>query len=234
MQRRQFVRLGFAGSMLAVAPALMAATQTAATSRKFIWVMLRGALDSLHVVVPTFDRDLETRRESLLNPLRDTLLALHQGYALHPALGSVHQWYREGSFMPVVAVASPYRSRSHFDAQDVLESGLMPMRYDNGWLARALSAYHGEGIAIARSTPMTLRGSSATRTWFPSNLPNADTDLYQRLLQLYENDALLHQRLQEGMATRASVEVASLRVPMPPNTRISPCVPPVTAAPRIV
>lgn len=205
MYRRQFLALGFSGLVLLHHPRALAESRPA-TPKKFIWIILRGALDPLHTVVPAFDRNLGIARGPLFGAIDDHLLALDDGYGLHPELKTLHAWYRERSFAPVVAVATQYRSRSHFDGQDVLECGLMPVEHDNGWLARALSGYHGDSIAIARSLPITLRGPGHAQTWYPSTLPSADDDLYQRLLQLYRDDDALRMRLQEGLATRAGLE----------------------------
>lgn len=214
MYRRQFLGLGLAGLVYLHHPRVLGESRPA-TSKKFIWIILRGALDPLHTVVPAFDRGLGAARGPLFGAIDDRLLPLAEGYGLHPELKTLHSWYRERSFAPVVAVATQYRARSHFDAQDVLECGLMPVEHDNGWLARALGGYHGESIAIARSLPITLRGPGKAQTWYPSVLPSADEDLYQRLLQLYQHDEALRLRLQEGLATRAGLEIEEAQVRRP-------------------
>jgi uncharacterized protein (DUF1501 family) len=201
MRRRGFLQLGAALWVMGTVPGLRAAPT--APPKRFVWIILRGALDSLHTVVPVFDRNLAAQRAALFDPIERDLRAIDGGFALHPALQTVHGWYREGVFAPVVAVASPYRERSHFDGQDVLESGAVPANPDHGWLARAAQRHHGEALAIARSVPVVLRGELDTQTWYPSALPEADDDLYQRVLDLYEGDQHLFERLKEGLATRA-------------------------------
>jgi uncharacterized protein (DUF1501 family) len=206
MRRRDFIRFGMAGSvLLAQAPSI--AFAAAAPRRIVVWINLRGALDSLHAVVPAFDTALGAQRASLLAPLEDQLLALDGGYGLHPSLANLHAWYREGCFAPVVAVASPLRSRSHFAAQDVLECGITPAEHENGWLARALALYRGDALAVARSLPIVLRGPGRAQTWYPSNMPETQGDLHQRLMQLYADDAVLATRLREGMATRERIDM---------------------------
>ncbi len=204
MNRRQLIKLGAAGWVLLNAPYY--ANATTAPTKKIIWLVLRGAMDSLHAVVPVNDPYLMQHRAALIKPIQDSLLPLNQQFSLHPELKNLHQWYQQQQMAPVVAVASPYRARSHFDAQDILESGLNTTDHNNGWLARALAAYQekhkSEAIAIARSTPISLRGQSTIRTVYPSVLPEAEPDLYQRLEQLYQNDPLLSARLQEGMEAR--------------------------------
>ena len=213
IRRRQFLGLGVSVSASFLLAAPLARATGKPVAGRFVWINLRGAMDGLHAVVPVFDPALRDQREALVAPLEQGLLTLDNGFALHPELKTLHAWYREKSFAPVVAVASPYRERSHFVAQDVLESGLLPADEDSGWLARALR-YRGvagaDAMAIAQSVPVVLRGKEDARTWYPSALPPADEDLYQRLLALYADDAQLHARLQEGLATRAGLEMDAM------------------------
>ena len=208
MKRRDFIKFGLSGCVLLNTPLSLAATTTP-KPRKIVWVMLRGAMDSLHAVVPSFDPNFNKHRQAFLLPLADTLLPLDSGYQLHPALKNMHQWYQQKQMMPVVAVASPYRSRSHFAAQDMLESGLIDTHHEDGWLGRALNEYQGEAFAIARSVPISLRGSQNTRTWYPSNLPEADIGLYQQLDELYQYDPALMTMLERGMQTRKTINMDS-------------------------
>jgi len=175
MQRRQFLGLGAAvsASLLLGGPAL---SQTPSGAMRFVWINLRGAVDGLHTVFPTFDRDFGGQRASLLSSVESALLPLANGFALHPELKTLHAWFREKTLSPVVAVASPYRERSHFAAQDVLESGQLPANAADGWLARALAGSGlagNSGLAIARSVPVVLRGDQTAQTWYPSSLPPA-------------------------------------------------------------
>lgn len=204
LPRRRFLTLGASALLL---PGIAGAAGPTPSPGCFVWINLRGGLDGLHAVLPTGDPGLLRLREPLLAPLADTLLALDGDFALHPELKTLHAWYREKCFAPVVAVASPYRERSHFAAQDVLESGLQPADTGSGWLARALLARQlagREALAVGRSVPLALRGGEQARSWYPSTLPAADEDLYQRLLALYEGDPL-QARLEEGLGTRRSL-----------------------------
>ena len=213
MQRRQFLGLGAAVSANLLLGRTASGASGAGTGR-FVWLNLRGAMDGLHALVPGFDKDLGRQRAALLGAVEPNLLPLEGGYALHPELKTLHAWFRESALLPVVAVASPYRERSHFTAQDVLESGLLPANAESGWLARALAetgSAGNTGVAIGRSVPVVLRGDDTAQTWYPSALPPADLDLYQRLLSLYAADEALHATLQEGMQTRASVDMEANR-----------------------
>src|SRR6202000_3118437 len=103
-------------------------------------------------------------------------------FALHPSMPEFARMYREQHAAVVHAVAPPYRARSHFDGQDVLESGFAgPGRVQSGWLNRALEALpKGErvmsGLASGATTPLVLRGAARTVGWAPSSLPQADED----------------------------------------------------------
>lgn len=166
------------------------------SNKKLIWVFLRGALDGLHSVIPITDPDLLSYRQSLLAPIQDKLLPLNSQFSLHPNLPFLHKLYQQKQMSPVVAVASGYRQRSHFDAQDQMESGLNITEHENGWLARAASEIQGKGIAISRSVPIALRGQLQAETWYPSAFAEADEDLLARLANLYQDDTALADNLQ--------------------------------------
>ena len=171
-------------------------------------MLLRGGMDSLQAIVPAFDPQLMKHRRSLAGAVLDDLNPLDRGFGLHPELTTLFDWYKKEEMSPVVAVASPYRSRSHFDGQDFLETGLTAINHDSGWLGRALEVTTREGLAVAHSLPVSLRGQGNASTWFPSRFRVAEEGLYHQLFRLYENDALLTDRLQQGLQTRAIAEGA--------------------------
>ena len=115
--------------------------------------------------------------------------------------------YRDRQAAVVHAVSTPYRERSHFDGQDVLESGFAgPGRVQSGWLNRALQALpQGErvagALAVGPTTPLVLRGPAATVGWAPVALPQADDDTAARLIELYRHrDPALAGALTQGIA----------------------------------
>lgn len=208
LNRRNLVKwlgTGMALSQLPLTGSLALGADTDNDSPRLVWIVLRGAMDSLHTVIPAFDDHLMPHREVIAAPAIDTMLPLDRGFGLNAELKTLHSWYQTQQMMPVVAVASPYRQRSHFDGQDILESALTPVNQDNGWLSRALSITGKKGLAIAQSLPISLRGHHPAGTWYPSQIPSAKEDLYQRLFQMYEQDEQLHQRLEEALETRAMV-----------------------------
>jgi uncharacterized protein (DUF1501 family) len=219
MQRRQFIQSSLASLILLQASPINAAIESVVKPRKnkkVIWIMLRGAMDSLQTILPMFDANLMKHRASLVKPLVDSVLPLDNGYVLHPEFKTLHKWYLNKQLTPVVAVASGYRERSHFDAQDQMESGLDITDHDSGWLARALNAYHGEGYAITRALPIALRGNSLSQTWFPSNFAEADDDLLNRLSDLYQDDKGMSVWLTKAVATQNSLNMSD-KGPARPN-----------------
>ena len=130
-------------------------------------------------------------------------------FALHPAMPEFARMYREKQAAVVHAVATSYRDRSHFDGQDVLESGFAgPGRVQSGWLNRAMEALpKGErvtsALAVGPTTPLVLRGAAPTVGWAPVALPQAADDTAMRLVELYRHrDPALASALTQGLAAR--------------------------------
>ena len=133
LSRRQFLRVAAAGAgAMLVAPRIVFANVE--TDRRFVFVIQRGAADGLNTLVPY----AEPAYASLRGPLAiDTAAAtrLDGTFALHPSLVQTAQLYRDGQALFVHAIASPYRDRSHFDGQNVLETGgRAPYQVKDGWL----------------------------------------------------------------------------------------------------
>jgi uncharacterized protein (DUF1501 family) len=176
---------------------------------RMITVILRGALDGLATVAPVGDPDYAslhgaialTRDGPHAAPMLDSF------FALHPSMPEFARMYANKQAAVVHAVSTPYRDRSHFDGQDVLESGFAgPGRVQSGWLNRALQALpQGErvagALAVGPTTPLVLRGSAPTVGWAPVALPQADDDTAARLIELYKHrDPALASSLTQGIA----------------------------------
>jgi uncharacterized protein (DUF1501 family) len=169
---------------------------------RFLAIVLRGGLDGLAVVAPVGDPDWRKLRgdKALTLDGASAAMPLDDFFALNPAMPNLHRLYRAGQALVVHAVATPYRERSHFDGQDVLESGLAgPGRTDSGWLNRALSAMGSGGsvqaggrqaLAIGPITPLVMRGPAPVRSWIPPRLPPASDETVMRLLDLYRHTDL--------------------------------------------
>jgi uncharacterized protein (DUF1501 family) len=207
LDRRSFLVTG-ASLMLLAAPSGGAVAQVAA-DRKFVFVILRGAMDGLTAVAPYGDPAYAALRGSLaLNPpgSANGLLALSQGFGMHPRLPFLHSLWSEQRLAIMHAAGTPYRDRSHFDGQDVLESGGgRVFALADGWLNRALGlspvGKPFEAVAVAKTIPLVLRGTTPVKSWSPSNIPGATDDTVARLMDLYAGDPLLGPALAQAVDT---------------------------------
>jgi len=185
-----------------------------ANKKKLVLVILRGGMDGLSAVAPIGDPDYARARGRLAieNGLR-----LDADFVLNPRLTNMHALFQAGEMLPVHACATPYRERSHFDAQNVLETGAdAPFARDAGWLNLALGSLQRgpreRGVALAQQIPLVLRGPAATATWSPSSLPEPDADTLARLLDLYErSDPALAEALRDAAAANALAGDAQVR-----------------------
>ena len=189
--------LGTALSAGALATLSFAAAAKASDAR-FVFVILRGGLDGLSAVPAIGDPDFAAARGSLAS-FEQAPLALDSTFALHPNLAQLHAMYGRGELVVLHAVGLPYRDRSHFDAQQVLESGgARPYELSSGWLARALAPTSTKSIALSTAVPLVLRGPGVVDTWAPSALPDPGADLVARLAQMYADDPALATALERA------------------------------------
>ena len=188
-------RLFLAGAGLTLAAPQLAVAQTGGP-KKLVLIILRGGMDGLGVVPPYADpRYVELRESIALAPpgAEQGALKLDAMFGLHPELENLHALYSAGEVAILHAAAGPYRDRSHFDAQDKLESGA-PGGVRDGWLNRALQVMPKSGapnaVAVAASAPLILQGDAETTSWSPNVLPETDQDTNERLLALYQDDPM--------------------------------------------
>lgn len=178
------------------------------SDRRLVFIILRGGMDGLSAVPAIGDPAFAAARGELAV---EGALKLDSTFALHPALGEMHGLYRAGELAVLHAVASPYRERSHFDAQNLLENGTAkPFGRDAGWLNVALAERGASGLALGPNVPLLLRGPGNVSSWSPSGLPAPDSDLLERLAQLYRDDPLLARPF---AAARASEEMMDGEAP---------------------
>src|SRR6185437_7929880 len=177
---------------------------------RLLVIVLRGALDGLGAVAPVGDPDWIGLRgdRALVLDGKTPALPLDSFFALNPAMPNFHRLYQAKQAAIVHATATPYRERSHFDGQDVLESGInRPGAADSGWLNRALLALEpngavnpggSRGIGIGTTTPLMVRGQAPILSWAPQRVLPASEDTQARLLDLYQHtDAKLASVLAE-------------------------------------
>lgn len=209
---RRSALLGLAASfsMGRMAVALAAAP----TDRRFVVVILRGALDGMAAVVPYGDPALMGLRAELLPPGPNAsggMLDLGGFYGLHPALGGLHGLYQANELLPVHAVAGPTRVRSHFEAQDYLEFGI-DHTMTSGWLNRVAGLIPAAGggsdtaLAVGTSVPMLLRGPVQVGTWMPSGAGKPAPDFYARIAELHHADLVTGPAIREGLKERGFTE----------------------------
>ena len=166
---------------------------------RLLVIVLRGALDGLGAVAPVGDPDWVGLRgdRALVLDGKTPALPLDTFFALNPAMPNLHRLYRAQQASIVHAAATPYRERSHFDGQDVLESGIArPGATDSGWLNRALVALESDGqvdlrgsraLGVGAVTPLVVRGRAPVMSWVPQKLLAASDDTRARLMDLYQH-----------------------------------------------
>lgn len=191
--RRTFLTGLGASAGLVITPRL--AFASALSDRRFVFIIQRGAADGLNTVIPYGDPAYAAQRGALaIDP--GTALKLDGMFALHPSLVETGKMYGAAQALFVHAVASPYRDRSHFDGQNVLESGGgQPYAVKDGWLNRLIGILpraKDEAVALAPTVPLALRGANPVTSYAASPIPEASDDLMMRVGQLYANDAQLH------------------------------------------
>lgn len=187
-------RRSFLGTLalLTASPVLFA---QAATERRFVFIIQRGAADGLSTLIPYAEPAYANLRGALAIDA-ESALKLDGSFALHPSLPKLREMYTAGQANLFHAVASPYRDRSHFDGQNVLETGgHAPYQVKDGWMNRLLTMLPRRGkdaIAFSPAVPLAMRGALDIATYAPSTLPQANDDLMARVAQLYAKDTQLH------------------------------------------
>ena len=207
--RRELLQMMTLGAAACMLPRF--AFAEADTDARFVLVILRGALDGLAAVPAYGDASYASQRGKLAITAIDH--RLDDLFALNPAFTNLYARYQARELIVFHAVASPYRERSHFDGQDLLENGTTdPLGKRDGWLNRVLPALpfqsrHSEqtAIALAQNIPLVLRGDARVSSWAPSQLPAADNDTLERLADLYAADPILASRLQSALSANDMV-----------------------------
>lgn len=192
MDRRSFLSASATFAAWSLLPQISSAA--GASDPRFLTIILRGALDGLAAVAPTGDPLFTDLRPDESDA--QSMLPLDGFFALNPALKNMKTMFEANEMLAVHAIATPYRGRSHFDGQDVLESGYSRhKRADSGWLNRALTALQGremvkvaDGLAVGPTVPLILKGPAPVTAWGPESRPNVSEDTIARLRALYHDD----------------------------------------------
>jgi uncharacterized protein (DUF1501 family) len=214
IKRREFLSLSALAAGGAFLTRSLAFAGVSERKPRFVLVILRGALDGLAAVPPYADPDYaQLRREVALRAPGEAggALPLNGFFGLHPSLGFLQQSYAARELIVFHAAASPYRERSHFDGQDVLENGsLKAHALQSGWLNRALARLPGRvprepGVALGQNVPLVMRGPAEVTSWSPTKMTALDEDTLARITDLYAQDQLLSVRLADATAADAMV-----------------------------
>jgi uncharacterized protein (DUF1501 family) len=205
--RRDVIKaLGLSAAASSMPGLALAAAETEA---RFVLVVLRGAVDGLAFAAPYGDGNYDRVRGELALPnpgQQHGLLKLDGLFGLHPSLAGLYKHYQDDEAIVIHAAASPYRERSHFDGQDILENGAARVgTLRDGWLNRALGPISSDtelAIALAQNTPLVLRGKNSVTSWAPSRLPGADDRTLDRLKRLYADDEFFATRLDQALKSQ--------------------------------
>lgn len=182
------------------------------TDKRLILVILRGGMDGLAAVPAYGDRAYKSSRNGLALP-ESALLDLDGFFGLHSALAPLHQYWGRGELAVFHAMATPYRERSHFDAQNLLELGSnKPHGMQSGWLNRTLGLYGDAGahmgMAISQALPLVMHGEVAVGSWYPSGRSGPSDEVMMRIARMYERDEIFHNALMEAVSVKDMVEDA--------------------------
>lgn len=228
MKRRQFLQQSLAMAGLGVAGSgqnsWAASLPQADTSKKLIVVMLRGAVDGLSIVSPYAEADYAHQRPNIAiaRPGEDNgSLALDKYFGLHPALGMLMPMWQSGRLGFVHAAGSPDPTRSHFDAQDYLESGTPGRKATaDGWMNRLLTQLPGaggptRGISIGPTMPRIMSGTTPT-----ANIASGASATKPSVLdrpqvgkafdQMYKSDSGMSTAYQQAQDSHKEVMAASM------------------------
>ena len=204
LNRRSFIGSAGAAAIASLALPRMALAR-ADTQRRFVFIIQRGAADGLSILAPTGDPNFASVRGDLA---QDSSGGARLGsfFTLHPALTETAKVYAAKQALFVHAAASPYRDRSHFDGQNVLETGgSAAYRVKDGWMNRLLGllpAEESKALALSSTVPMALRGPHEVSSYATSQLPSPSDDLLARVGALYEEDRQLHELWSAAIDTR--------------------------------
>ncbi len=214
LDRRKLLQSTAALGALGLFAPGMAFAQTAATAKRLFVVVQRGAADGLGTIAPIGDPGFTRLRGQWLDSYSEAR-KLDSIFALHPALKRIGAMYGKGDALFAHAVATTYRERSHFDGQNLLETGgTRAYEHDDGWLNRLLGLLPQDdfsALALAPTVPMALRGPNRVTSYAPSALPDASSQLMERITMLYAGDEQLHSLWESAQATREMAGDTGLR-----------------------
>ena len=181
--RRQFI--AGTSSLTLLGSPLFNARAAKLEKRNLVIIMLRGGMDGL-TAVPVIDPLLDKARPDIQV---EGLLKLTSDFSLHPKLTHFHKLWRDNKAAVVHATNIPYQLRSHFDGQDLMESGgHVPYKERTGWLGRGIKAAELQGLALSLPMPLLLRGSESPDNYYPTGLKMPPPEMLDKIAQSYQGD----------------------------------------------
>ena len=213
LTRRHLIQAAGIGAAYSVLGLPGLALADAPTDNRLVVIVQRGAMDGLAAVPPYGDSRYRDRRGALALPApgeTDGLLKLDHTFGLHPALAPLLPLWNASELAIVPATFGGYHTRSHFDAQDMLETGLaVHSGAAEGWLNRALAqlpapvpAGRRLGLSLGPEILLTLRGDVPVQSWEPPNIRNAPPSLVTAVSRLYADDPLFGPALSDGIRAK--------------------------------
>ena len=164
--------------------------------RNLVIISLRGGMDGLSAV-PPIDPTLEKYRPDIL--VRKTL-PLTSDFSLHPSLKNFHNAWKEGKASIIHSTNIPYKMRSHFEGQDLMESGgHKPFAEYTGWLGRGMETAGLEGLALALPMPLILRSRANLDNYFPTKLSTPSPEIMKKIATTYPQDSNLRSTIEKVM-----------------------------------
>ena len=188
MERRDFLK-GTLGTLYMMASPNMAFPDINPTEKRLLVVLLRGGMDGLASIPPLGDKNLsKIRKDILVNGASD----LDGFFGINPSLRFLGSEYHKGRAAFVHATSFPYTGRSHFDGQNIMETGFeQAYAVTSGWVGRAMNAAGFSSLAVSLPIPIILRGNDVNSNYFPTNFQKASKSVYNDVKKMWQNDPQL-------------------------------------------
>ena len=227
MERRDFLK-GTLGTLYMMASPNMALPDTNPTEKRLLVVLLRGGMDGLASIPPLGDKNLsKIRKDILVNGAND----LDGFFGINPSLRFLGSEYHKGRAAFVHATSFPYTGRSHFDGQNIMETGFeQAYAVTSGWVGRAMNSAGFSSLAVSLPIPIILRGNDVNSNYFPTNFPKAGKSVYKDVKEMWQNDPqlaglldpIISRRMQHGGRgdTRELVSFAAKEMHKPDGPRV--------------
>ena len=196
MDRRSFIK-GSIGTLYMMANPSKAFPKAKITDKRLLIVLLRGGMDGLASIPPIGDKYLsKIRKDILVKGARN----LDGFFGINPALHFLGSEYHKGRAGFVHATSFPYTGRSHFDGQNIMETGNeQPYATNTGWIGRAMNAGGYSSLSVSLPIPIILRGNEINSNFFPSKFQKLSSQDYSDISQLWHNDGQLNGLLEPIM-----------------------------------